>query len=1056
MKNKLKRKGACGPFGCDLGEFLDRSGQDVPYVLRSCAEFIETHGVVDGVYRLSGVTSNIQKLRQEFVSDQCPDLRREVYLQDIHCVGSLCKLYFRELPNPLLTYDLYHKFTDAVSHCPEEGRLARIQQVIRELPAPHYRTLEYLIRHLSRVASFSRLTNMHARNLALVWAPNLLRSKDTEAVGCNGDAAFLQVRVQQVVIEFILNHVEQIFSPTDGPPGTPHENRPVVKSLTLPSLSSASMKLVSLEEAQARGLGLGLPARKERRENSLPDIAVAPAPAALFHTVLDFPDNKRKLSSKSKKWKSIFNLGRSGPDAKTKLSRNGSIFVRGQRLTEKATIRPAKSMDSLCSLPVEGDDTKGVLKRTLATGGFFVPATKRPPAGPGGPGDPSGEEEAGGAWGPAEGGSPRAPPGRPPPEQLKVFRALQPPEPEQGPPKMLAMFYTSGEGAAQAQAQAQAGFGRFPAAEGSPRPPRQALDISEPFAVSVPLRVSAVISTNSTPCRSPARGRPPPPGPEGEGAAASVPEQTRAATEPESEAAAAAAGTAGAEAETEAAESRTSEAGGQDGVVGVAVDVEPPPRRDPDPAGAPGEARAGEEDARRPVESTGAPGQWSPGPREAAGVRAEPPGPPEADEDRLSWPDPHLELKIVEAEEIPGPEPPSPRTDAAAPDVRGDPRDRPPTPERPAAPGVPPGRAESPEPATPGAEGREDEALSDGAPQGPELEEPWEEPQWVTSPLHSPTLGEDPPPPPRPPLGRSHSLDGAGPAGAPTPRVAPAPAPARGRARPASLDLDAASPAADFFAFQAACSGVPGEGGARRPGAPGSREEDADPPPATPAVTGRRNSAPVSVSAVRTSFLLRMGRARAVPVVPPKVQYTQVPRPLPPAPAAAPRPPPGRRPGDGDEEEEGEEEEEERAPTGPDSAPPEAAPQDAPVLRRKRASDAGRPGGAPLSSKMERSSGGSTPFFRARPGRPQSLILLGPPFPVTDPPSAADPRGAGPALPDAPGPCGAEPGQAPWVSLRNKMTIPKNGQRLETSTSCFYQPQRKSVILDGRSGRQTE
>ncbi|NXR30881.1 RHG31 protein, partial [Zosterops hypoxanthus] len=83
----------------------------VPYVLKSCAEFIETHGIVDGIYRLSGVTSNIQKLRQEFVSDQCPDLTREVYLQDIHCVGSLCKLYFRELPNPLLTYELYKKFT---------------------------------------------------------------------------------------------------------------------------------------------------------------------------------------------------------------------------------------------------------------------------------------------------------------------------------------------------------------------------------------------------------------------------------------------------------------------------------------------------------------------------------------------------------------------------------------------------------------------------------------------------------------------------------------------------------------------------------------------------------------------------------------------------------------------------------------------------------------------------------------------------------------------------------------------------------------------------------
>lgn len=35
----------------------------VPQVLKSCTEFIEKHGVVDGIYRLSGIASNIQKLR---------------------------------------------------------------------------------------------------------------------------------------------------------------------------------------------------------------------------------------------------------------------------------------------------------------------------------------------------------------------------------------------------------------------------------------------------------------------------------------------------------------------------------------------------------------------------------------------------------------------------------------------------------------------------------------------------------------------------------------------------------------------------------------------------------------------------------------------------------------------------------------------------------------------------------------------------------------------------------------------------------------------------------
>lgn len=37
------------------------------------------------------------------------------------------------------------------------------------------RTLEYLTKHLAHLATLSTTTNMHTRNLALVWAPNLLR-----------------------------------------------------------------------------------------------------------------------------------------------------------------------------------------------------------------------------------------------------------------------------------------------------------------------------------------------------------------------------------------------------------------------------------------------------------------------------------------------------------------------------------------------------------------------------------------------------------------------------------------------------------------------------------------------------------------------------------------------------------------------------------------------------------------------------------------------------------------------------------------------------------------
>ncbi|NWQ71606.1 RHG30 protein, partial [Tyrannus savana] len=100
---------------------------------------VEQHGVVDGIYRLSGVSSNIQRLRQEFEAGGVPELARDIYLQDVHCVSSLAKAYCRELPNPLLTYQLYDKFADAVATQTEEARLVKIREVLKELPEPHYR-----------------------------------------------------------------------------------------------------------------------------------------------------------------------------------------------------------------------------------------------------------------------------------------------------------------------------------------------------------------------------------------------------------------------------------------------------------------------------------------------------------------------------------------------------------------------------------------------------------------------------------------------------------------------------------------------------------------------------------------------------------------------------------------------------------------------------------------------------------------------------------------------------------------------------------------------------
>ncbi|XP_045078507.1 rho GTPase-activating protein 32-like isoform X3 [Coregonus clupeaformis] len=367
-KQKLKQRGILRErvFGCDLGEHLLNSGHDVPQVLKSCTEFIEKHGVVDGMYRLSGIASNIQKLRHEFDSEQIPDLTKDVYIQDIHCVGSLCKLYFRELPNPLLTYQLYEKFSEAVSAATDEERLIKIHDVIQQLPPPHYRTLEFLMRHLSHLATFSFITNMHSKNLAIVWAPNLLRSKQIESACFSGTAAFMEVRIQSVVVEFILNHVDVLFSPKLSSlirEGAGHNSLLRPKSLLV---SSPSTKLLTLEEAQARTQAqINSPVTADSKY-----IEVGEGPAALqgkFHTVIEFPMERKRPPIKSKRspvgnWRSFFNLGKSSSMSKRKLHRNPSepselksMALAGGR-GDTGTLRSAKSEESLTSLHnVEGE-----------------------------------------------------------------------------------------------------------------------------------------------------------------------------------------------------------------------------------------------------------------------------------------------------------------------------------------------------------------------------------------------------------------------------------------------------------------------------------------------------------------------------------------------------------------------------------------------------------------------------------------------------------------------------------------------------------------------------
>lgn len=199
-------------FGTDLVEYLQKTGYDVPIILKKCVEVIERYGIVTGVYRQCGIQSNVQKLRNAFDTGLISEVFTEGILRDVHCVSSLLKQYFRQLPNPLFTFTLYSQFVVAYE-TRDDTRNDKFKNVIEQLPTEHYRTAKFLISHLAKLSRCAHLTDMNSKNLAIVWAPNLFRPPPCPT---NNDIHALQgLNVQTGLCNYIILHAVHLFSLDD-------------------------------------------------------------------------------------------------------------------------------------------------------------------------------------------------------------------------------------------------------------------------------------------------------------------------------------------------------------------------------------------------------------------------------------------------------------------------------------------------------------------------------------------------------------------------------------------------------------------------------------------------------------------------------------------------------------------------------------------------------------------------------------------------------------------------------------------------------------------------
>lgn len=142
-------------FGTDLSVRSQFEAKDIPAIVIRCVQEVELRGMdVEGIYRKSGGSGQVNVVKAGFEKDDDYDISDPEL--EIHAVTSTLKQYFRRLPTPLITFDVYDYFLEAARIEEVGERAVRLREAVNRLPKAHKDCLEFLIFHLARVTNHER------------------------------------------------------------------------------------------------------------------------------------------------------------------------------------------------------------------------------------------------------------------------------------------------------------------------------------------------------------------------------------------------------------------------------------------------------------------------------------------------------------------------------------------------------------------------------------------------------------------------------------------------------------------------------------------------------------------------------------------------------------------------------------------------------------------------------------------------------------------------------------------------------------------------------------
>ncbi|XP_060218336.1 rho GTPase-activating protein 3-like [Lycium barbarum] len=146
----------------------DHRGNSVPTILLKLQNRLYTEGglQVEGIFRINADNSQGETVRNQLNSRGIVP-----YGVDVHCLAGLIKAWFRELPTGVLD----SLTPEQVMHCNTEEECT---QLVNLLPPTEAALLDWAINLMADVVHNEHYNKMNARNIAMVFAPNMTQMAD--------------------------------------------------------------------------------------------------------------------------------------------------------------------------------------------------------------------------------------------------------------------------------------------------------------------------------------------------------------------------------------------------------------------------------------------------------------------------------------------------------------------------------------------------------------------------------------------------------------------------------------------------------------------------------------------------------------------------------------------------------------------------------------------------------------------------------------------------------------------------------------------------------------